>query len=248
MVLASRILVVALAVAPANAFIAPLAQAPRLAPRRQSRRGEDCLLSPRVPPVVATFRYSKSEREVLENFAGYIEVQTPLYSLHLSAFSPPPRYLAERAARPSQSPTIHDIDALSSFDKPVVLCPGKEKGTSERGGATAHLPDPAHRAGLCLPYQHPMRDSYDGPYQHPMRDSYDGHMRSAQRAGLRASKWVFLVGDEEDRACREALSRDRIWFKRPYTVNVERSRRTSSSRSFSHFSIKLSFILFILSA
>ena len=227
---------VALAVAPANAFIAPLAQAPRLAPRRQSRRGEDCLLSPRVPPVVATFRYSKSEREVLENFAGYIEVQTPLYSLHLSAFSPPPRYLAERAARPSQSPTIHDIDALSSFDKPVVLCPGKEKGTSERGGATAHLPDPAHRAGLCL------------PYQHPMRDSYDGHMRSAQRAGLRASKWVFLVGDEEDRACREALSRDRIWFKRPYTVNVERSRRTSSSRSFSHFSIKLSFILFILSA
>ena len=84
-----RILVVALAVAPANAFIAPLAQAPRLAPRRQSRRGEDCLLSPRVPPVVATFRYSKSEREVLENVWGYIEVQTPLYSLHLSAFTPP---------------------------------------------------------------------------------------------------------------------------------------------------------------
>ena len=82
-----------------------------------------------------------------------------------------------------------------------------------------------------------MRDSYDGTYQHPMRDSYDGHMRSAQ-AGLRASKWVFLVGDEEDRACREALSRDRIWFKRPYTVNVERSRRTSSSRSFSHFKHK----------
>ena len=80
---------VALAVARANAFIAPLAQAPRLAPRRQSRRGEDCLLSPRVPPVVATFRYSKSEREVLENFAGYIEVQTPLYSLHLSAFTHP---------------------------------------------------------------------------------------------------------------------------------------------------------------
>ena len=227
------ILVVALAVAPANAFIAPLAQAPRLAPRRQSRRGEDCLLSPRVPPVVATFRYSKSEREVLENFEGYIEVQPPLYSLHLSAFTPtPPRYLAERAARPSQSrPTIHDIefDALSSFDKPVVLCPGNEKGTSAEGGATAHLPDPAHRAGLCLPYQHPMRDSYDGPYQHPKRDSYDGHMRSAQ-AGLRASKWVFLVGDEEDRACREAQSRDRICFKRPYTVNVERSRRTSSSR------------------
>ena len=70
-----------------------------------------------------------------------------------------------------------------------------------------------------------------------MRDSYDGHMRSAQ-AGLRASKWVFLVGDEEDRACREAQSRDRIWFKRPYTVNVERSRRTSSSRSFSHFKHK----------
>ena len=52
-----------------------------------------------------------------------------------------------------------------------------------------------------------MRDRYD------VKDgSYDGHMRSAQ-AGLRASKWVFLVGDEEDRACREALSRDRIWFK-----------------------------------
>ena len=117
-----RILLAALAVAPANAFIAPLAQAPRLAPRRQSRRGEDCLLSSRVPPVVATFRgYSKSEREVLENFWGYFEVQTPLYSLHLSAFTPPPRYLAERAARPSQSPTIHDIDALSSFEKPVVL-------------------------------------------------------------------------------------------------------------------------------
>ena len=114
MVLASRILVVALAVAPANAFIAPLAQAPRLAPRRQSRRGEDCLLSPRVPPVVAKFRYSKSEREVLENVWGYIEVQTPLYSLHLSVSPPPPRYLAERAARPSQSPTIHDIDALSA--------------------------------------------------------------------------------------------------------------------------------------
>ena len=84
-----RILLAALAVAPANAFIDPLAQAPRLAPRRQSRRGEDCLLSPRVPPVVATFRYSKSEREVLENAWGYFEVQTPLYSLHLSAFTPP---------------------------------------------------------------------------------------------------------------------------------------------------------------
>ena len=128
-------------------------------------------------------------------------MQTPLYSLHLSAFTPPPRYLAERAARPSQSPTIHDIDALSSFEKPVVLgWPGKEKGTSAEGGATAHLPDPSHPAGLCL------------PYQDPMRDIRDGHMRSAQ-AGLRASKWVFLVGDEEDRACREALSRDRIWFK-----------------------------------
>ena len=246
MVLTS-ILVVALAVAPANALIAPLAQAPRLAPRRQSRRGEDCLLSPRVPPVVATFRYSKSEREVLENVECYIEVQTPLYSLQASPkrFHPtPPRYLAERAARPSQSPTIHDIDALSSFDKPVVLCPGNEKGTSAEGGATAHLPDPAHRAGLCLPYQHPMRDSYDGPYQHPKRDSYDGHMRSAQ-AGLRASKWVFLVGDEEDRACREAQSRDRICFKRPYTVNVERSRRTSSSRSFSHFKHKNSPLFYL---
>ena len=83
-----RILVVALAVAPANAFIAPLAQAPRLAPRTQSRRGEDCLLNPRVPPVVANFRYSKSELEALENFC-YLEVQSPLYSLHLSAFTPP---------------------------------------------------------------------------------------------------------------------------------------------------------------
>ena len=171
-----RILVVALAVAPANAFIAPLAQAPRLAPRTQSRRGEDCLLSPRVPPVVANFRYSKSELEALENFC-YLEVQSPLYSLHLSAFTPPPRppprYLAEHdAARPSQSRTVQDIDALSSFDKPVVLCPGKEKGTSAEGEATAHLahlPGHAQRAGYCLPLQHPMRDSYDL-----------GHMRSAQ--------------------------------------------------------------------
>ena len=104
--LVGRVLVIALAVAN-GAFIASSAQAPHLAPRR------DCL-SPRVPPVVATFRYSKSEREVLENFACYIEVQTPLYSLHLSVSPPPPRYLAERAARPSQSPTIHDIDALSA--------------------------------------------------------------------------------------------------------------------------------------
>jgi len=106
MVLASSILVVALAVAPANAFIAPLAQAPRLAPRRQSRRGEDCLLSPRVPPVVATFRYSKSEREVLENVECYIEVQTPLYSLHLSAFTPFPSSLPSRT-RSQALPVSH---------------------------------------------------------------------------------------------------------------------------------------------
>ena len=107
MVLASsRILVVALAVAPANAFIAPLAQAPRLAPRRQSRRGEDCLLSPRVPPVVATFRYSKSEREVLENVECYIEVQTPLYSLHLSDFTPFPSSLPSRT-RSQALPVSH---------------------------------------------------------------------------------------------------------------------------------------------
>ena len=131
---------VALAVAPANAFIAPLAQAPRLAPRRQSRRGEDCLLSPRVPPVVAKFRYSKSEREVLENFAGYIEVQTPLYSLHLSAFTPPSS-LPSRTR--SQALPVHGIDALSSFDKPVA---GRHRGRRAEGGATAHVDDPAHRA------------------------------------------------------------------------------------------------------
>ena len=101
-------LAVAPAWAPANAFIAPLAQAPRLAPRRQSRRGEDCLLSPRVPPVVATFRYSKSEREVLENFEGYIEVQTPLYSLHLrpKRFHPHPSSLPSRT-RSQALPVSH---------------------------------------------------------------------------------------------------------------------------------------------
>ena len=135
------ILVVALAVAPANAFIAPLAQAPRLAPRRQSRRGEDCLLSPRVPPVVATFRYSKSEREVLENVECYIEVQTPLYSLHLSAFTPFPSSLPSRTR--SQALPVHGIDALSSFDKPVA---GRHRGRRAEGGATAHVDDPAHRA------------------------------------------------------------------------------------------------------
>ena len=140
MVLTS-ILVVALAVAPANALIAPLAQAPRLAPRRQSRRGEDCLLSPRVPPVVATFRYSKSEREVLENVECYIEVQTPLYSLHLSAFTPFPSSLPSRTR--SQALPVHGIDALSSFDKPVA---GRHRGRRAEGGATAHVDDPAHRA------------------------------------------------------------------------------------------------------
>ena len=75
MVLASSILVVALAVAPANAFIAPLAQAPRLAPRRQSRRGEDCLLSPRVPPVVAA--YYKGKRDPLNRLCHLIQVWTP---------------------------------------------------------------------------------------------------------------------------------------------------------------------------
>ena len=68
MVVLGRILVVAVAVAPANAFIASSAQAPHLAPRR------DCL-SPRVPPVEAA--YSKKQRDPLNRLYRRIQVWTP---------------------------------------------------------------------------------------------------------------------------------------------------------------------------
>ena len=66
--LVGRVLVIALAVAPADAFIASSAQAPHLAPRR------DCL-SPRVPPVVAA--YYKGKRDPLNRLCHLIQVWTP---------------------------------------------------------------------------------------------------------------------------------------------------------------------------
>ena len=66
--LVGRVLVIALAVGLANAFIASSAQAPHLAPRR------DCL-SPRVPPVVAA--YSKKQTDPLNRLFRRIQVRTP---------------------------------------------------------------------------------------------------------------------------------------------------------------------------
>ena len=137
--LVGRVLVIALAVGLANAFIASSAQAPHLAPRR------DCL-SPRVPPVVAA--YSKKQRDPLNRLCRLIQVRTP-YSLHPSAFTPRPLPTAAAAAATAPSRTrsqalpVHGIDALSSFDKPVA---GRHRGRRAEGGATAHVDDPAHRA------------------------------------------------------------------------------------------------------
>ena len=67
--LVGRVLVISLAVVPANGtFIASSAQAPHLAPRR------DCL-SPRVPPVVAA--YYKGKRDPLTRLCHLIQVWTP---------------------------------------------------------------------------------------------------------------------------------------------------------------------------